>query len=168
MRRLRKDQLVTAARVRAQLVAAFPACFAAKGQPKKPLKIGLHRDLEGRLDGVTQREVRLALDDYCSGWTYLSNMVEGASRVDLAGRPCGIVDAQAAKRCKALILAEKHRQVIKGLLDALNAAHPVVQRAFLAVNLPSGLGSEIQAAKMGARAVLDHVETAIRETEAML
>ena len=85
-----------AAQIRPRLVEAYPNCFAAKGQPKRPLKIGIYHDLKGKLPGVTNRHLHYALCDYVWGPTYQRAMVEGAHRVDLDGFPAGTVSAGEA------------------------------------------------------------------------
>lgn len=84
-------------RMRAKLTELFPRCFAGKRQPKRPLKINIHLDILERQPLLLRRHVRLALADYTGGATYLREMIVGAERIDLDGKPAGIVTAEAAE-----------------------------------------------------------------------
>jgi len=43
----------------------FPRAFSGRGQPRRPLKVGIHADLVATLDGaVRTRELRTALRAY--------------------------------------------------------------------------------------------------------
>lgn len=98
------------AQVRQALHITYPKCFSAKGQQKRPLKIGIHKDLlaDGRdkMPGLSARLIRAGLRDYVSGPLYLRNMLSGAVRIDLDGNPSGIVEeaheAQARRQIAAL------------------------------------------------------------------
>lgn len=98
------------AQVRQALHITYPKCFAAKGQQKRPLKIGIHKDLlaNGRemMPGLSCRLIRAGLRDYVSGPTYLRNMLAGAERIDLDGNPAGVVtedhEVQARRQIAAL------------------------------------------------------------------
>src|SRR5918992_834795 len=85
---------------RALFVKRFPACFAPRGKRKRPLKIGIDRDLAAATD-LPIETIKSALRDYTSGPTYLRGFRVGADRVDLLGRACGNVterDAAYARR----------------------------------------------------------------------
>jgi len=91
---------------RAVLVERFPNCFAAKGLPKRPLKMLIHKDLVRRCKDVPYRALRDALNDYCSGAKYLEAFVDGAMRVDLDGNEVAVLSAEeiakAAERLAAM------------------------------------------------------------------
>lgn len=77
---------------RAALVAAFPACFAAKGQPKRPLAIGIHRAAVDRgVPGLSASQIRRTISEYCRGLRYALAMEAGGPRYDLDGNPAGDV-----------------------------------------------------------------------------
>jgi sRNA-binding protein len=83
----------------ATLVERFPRCFTRE-QPK-PLKIGIDRDIIAEMPGTVetlaaQTDLRLAMRLYTGSPAYLQALVEGATRVDLAGAPAGIVKAPHA------------------------------------------------------------------------
>lgn len=86
--------------VRAAVVHQFPNCFVPKGAPKRPLKIGIGKDLlaAGReaFPGLSVRLIKAFLADYCGGANYHKAMTKGAVRVDLNGSYAGMVDDSAA------------------------------------------------------------------------
>lgn len=60
----------------------WPCAF---NDAREPLKRGIHRDM------LLPEPNHPALRAWCSRQQYLFGMVEGRSRIDLDGRPCGIV-----------------------------------------------------------------------------
>jgi ProP effector len=78
----------------AVLGETFPEAFARRGAERRPLKIGIARDLAER--GVDLDVIRAGLGSYCRSYGYLSAMKAGASRVDLDGSIAGIVTAEEA------------------------------------------------------------------------
>lgn len=95
--RRRKQEIL---QVRAAVVHQFPNCFVPKGAPKRPLKIGIGKDLlaAGRnaFPGLSVRLIKAFLADYCGGANYHKAMTKGAIRVDLNGSFAGMVDDSAA------------------------------------------------------------------------
>ena len=91
---------------RAVLVDTFPKCFAPRRASKLPLAVGIHADIRALLPEIGAGLLAAALIDYTGGPTYLSNVVEGAPRFGLDGKPCGVVTAaqaaHAAERLKLL------------------------------------------------------------------
>lgn len=96
---------------RAALAERFPAAFMPKRcDAKRPLKIGIHRDVVERMKDFPRRIIKLTLDDYCSGPKYTRAMAAGAQRVDLDGNPAGKVtfaDAAFAKAKQAELEARR-------------------------------------------------------------
>ncbi|MDE2426286.1 MAG: ProQ/FinO family protein [Elusimicrobia bacterium] len=93
---------------RALLVDKFPACFKARGEPKRLLKIGISKDIKARYPEMSNRAIASAVGDYVRGPTYLRNFVEGAVRIDLDGNEAGLVTAEqvafaSAKLAKILV-----------------------------------------------------------------
>jgi sRNA-binding protein len=69
----------------------FPKCFTRYPQPRRPLKIGIHKDVCAALAGVASRRIlRQALAAYTSA-AYREQLKPGAVRIDLAGEPAGEV-----------------------------------------------------------------------------
>lgn len=56
-----------AKQVRKELVRRFPACFMPQGHPKRPLKIGIDRDLAERAPDIGPWSRMAALGDYTQG-----------------------------------------------------------------------------------------------------
>ena len=73
----------------------FPQAFTGRGQPRRPLKVGIHADLVTALDGaVRPRDLRNALRAYTSTASYLGVLSAGAARVSLDGSPAGTVTSE--------------------------------------------------------------------------
>jgi ProP effector len=90
---------------RALLHETFPAAFAAKGQPKKPLEIGIAQKIYMQMPEIGFKNLAAALSDYTGGVLYLEACVEGAERVNLAGEPSGVVTALQAAHALARLKA---------------------------------------------------------------
>jgi hypothetical protein len=80
------DEVLAALRI---LIEQFPHCFAWHAH--RPLKIGIHKDLEAR--GIDPRVTRLELRRYCMHIAYQHALVKGAIRIDLDGQPAGTRNA---------------------------------------------------------------------------
>ena len=109
----------------APLFERFPACF--DWADPKPLKIGISDDLlaSGALGaGVGVKALRRMLSGYCARPRYLKTLLEGATRVDLQGRPAGAVSAEDAESARGRMAARKARK--KGL--ATPPASPATDR----------------------------------------
>ena len=104
------------------LVEWFPAAFVGLSEPRRPpLKIGIHLDLIERAP-ISVEEAREALRYYTNGFAYLRALVEGATRVDLAGEPAGAVTADEAAfaklEIKAIYARLRARRKAEGSRDA--------------------------------------------------
>jgi ProP effector len=82
-----------------ELAAAFPAAFALDPTLVRPLKLGIRDDLYAQSD-ISHRRIAAALRSYCNSVNYLAAHTEGAERVDLAGKPAGIVTAAEAEHAR--------------------------------------------------------------------
>jgi ProP effector len=78
-----------------EIVAAFPAAFTLDPALIRPLKLGIRDDLYATSD-ISHRRISAALARYCRSPSYLKVLAEGAVRVDLAGKPAGMVTAAEA------------------------------------------------------------------------
>jgi ProP effector len=103
---------------RAQAIAAaiallaelYPKCFAIYEERRRPLKIGIHQDIQAALDGaITPTELHRALGFYCSNPVYLSQTRTGAGRVDLNGELAGAVTADEEAHAKATLAGIKRK-----------------------------------------------------------
>ena len=92
------------------MVEQYPHLFAAKGQPKKPLKIGLRADLlrRGVIGGdgsfIAKARIKAALRDYCGGARYAHALAAGGARYDLDGQPCGWVIEETMRQARERIV----------------------------------------------------------------
>ena len=73
----------------------WPKCFSLFQDPRRPLKIGIHKDIPDRL--IEPKVLRLAFRLYVNNPGYLNAMRLGAARVDLNGEVAGTVDENDAK-----------------------------------------------------------------------
>ncbi len=92
---------------RAILAVRFPKCFSPQGtsQPKKALKLGIHREIAAACPDLTPSQISDALFDYTRGLKYAQALTAGAPRIDLSGEPDGIVTADYADIVAAKALA---------------------------------------------------------------
>lgn len=86
--------------VRLAMVIQFPNCFVPKGAPKKPLKIGIEKDIRAvarqHFPMLSLRLIRGFLSDYLTGHNYHLACATGAQRVDLDGNIAGFVSESDA------------------------------------------------------------------------
>jgi len=87
----------------ARLAALYPAAFFLVGADRKPLKLGVHRDLAAAR-ALSCRERNLALALYTGSLGYLGNMREGVPRIGLDGEPAGAVTAEEELEAVARVL----------------------------------------------------------------
>ena len=90
----------------ARLAQLYPACFYAARQQRRPLKVGIRRDLVALDLGIGRRELDSALAWYVNGIGYLQSLRVGADRIGLDGAPVGVVsgadEAHAREKLAAL------------------------------------------------------------------
>ena len=123
-----------AAQTLAILAERFPKVFALKGR-RRPLKIGIDRDLASALTDLSRASIKDALRLYAGSPGYRRVLVDGATRVDLAGAPAGVVSAEVAATASAR--AAQRRATPRA--SAAVPAAPVTQTAdaLPAVGAPS-------------------------------
>jgi len=100
------------------LEAAFPACFSVYEARRRPLKVGIRRDLVAVLAAsgtitIAEADLARALTHYTSAKGYLRELKAGWSRIDLGGNPAGVVTADEAERAAmrlSFIEEQKARQ----------------------------------------------------------
>lgn len=88
------------------LVELFPACFDEK--ERRPLKIGIHRDLVAA--GYDKLSIRRSLGFYCRNWRYQKALKAGILRVDLQGRPAGLVTMAEAEHARACLKGQASKK----------------------------------------------------------
>ena len=97
-----------ARQIRPILEERFPLAFVGKGQDKKPLRLGIHRDLAAACLDIPKAHLRIALSDYVNGPRYARCMVEGTPRVALDGSLDGVVTKEHAARARAALEAWRY------------------------------------------------------------
>ena len=117
-----QPKLNSSKEVIAFLAERFPHCFSAEGEAR-PLKIGIFQDLVERVQGensLSKTQLRSALRLYTSSWRYLYGIKAGATRVDLGGHACGVLDEQHVEHArkqleeaKARVQAQREQQRAK-------------------------------------------------------
>ncbi|KAB8313515.1 RNA chaperone ProQ [Erwinia endophytica] len=117
-----QPKLNSSKEVIAFLAERFPQCFIAEGEAR-PLKIGIFQDLVDRVQGemsLSKTQLRSALRLYTSSWRYLYGIKAGATRVDLDGNACGVLDEQHVEHArkqleeaKARVQAQREQQQAK-------------------------------------------------------
>jgi sRNA-binding protein len=95
-----------------QLALVYPKTFFVEQNARRPLAIGIHRELRSDAShGLTDAELRTALHRYCTSPGYLASMIEGTDRVGLDGLAVGSVSAEAvAPAVKIARLSQKSRE----------------------------------------------------------
>lgn len=101
--------------LRTAMVLTFPNCFVPKGCMKRPLKIGIQKDLLDKaraiFPGLSIRHIKGFLADYCGGHNYFVAIRKGSARVGLDGTFCGFVteDEEAYAKLQLKRLKERKR-----------------------------------------------------------
>lgn len=125
-----QPKLNSSKEVIAFLAERFPQCFSAEGEAR-PLKIGIFQDLVERVEGemnLSKTQLRSALRLYTSSWRYLYGIKAGATRVDLDGNPCGVLDEQHVEH------ARKQLEEAKARVQAQRAEQQAKKREAAAAN----------------------------------
>jgi len=97
----------------AQLARLYPACFYVARRERRPLKIGIRRDLAALDLGIGRRALDSALAWYVNGIDYLQSLRVGADRIGLDGAPSGVVSQvdEAHAREKLAVLGARRVNV---------------------------------------------------------
>jgi len=123
--RERRSQAIAAAI--GLLVELYPKAFAIYQERRRPLKLGVHLDLQAALDGViTVPELHRALGFYCSNPSYLGRLREGTPRLDLDGMPAGTVTIDEEALARARLARIKVKKANRAA--AIKAQAPAVKR----------------------------------------
>jgi ProP effector len=129
----------------ALLVATWPKAFSIEFAGRRPLKVGMGKDIaEATKGAITPEELEAAMNLYCRHKSYLKKLREGAERVDLDGNPVGVVtaaQADYARRHIERIDARKSARVrARGLAieAAVLKAKAEAEEATLAAEIAAG------------------------------
>jgi len=91
------------------LCAKFPKAFVRYERRRRPLKIGIHRELQAALgDSVDAKLLKKALRAYVINSYYRRALVAGAKRIDLDGNPAGVVTTEEAS--PAVVRPQRQKQ----------------------------------------------------------
>ncbi len=89
----------------------FPGCFAAPGQSYRvPIKVGIHADIAAALPDLSPVQIGRGLFLYTHDHRYLKAMVAGRPRIDLSGRPSGVVSEVEAESASATLAHRRKKQ----------------------------------------------------------
>jgi ProP effector len=118
------NQAVTAAI--ALLAETFPKCFSVYEGRRRPLKLGIHKNILAAVDGaLTPLELGKALGAYCANRVYLGHTRTGAWRLDLDGNPAGVVTANEEAHAKATLAGIRAKKEAR-TATAKAAAQPAI------------------------------------------
>jgi len=127
--RQRREQAIAA--TIALLAELYPKCFSVYQERRRPLKLGIHLDIQAALDSIiTPAELHQALGYYCSNSAYLSSTRTGTERLDLNGEPAGAVTADEEAHAKLVLARIRTKQ--KARTVAAKAQAPPTKRLSLA------------------------------------
>jgi sRNA-binding protein len=129
IRRHYRDQI---AAVLEALCVKYPNAFQMRQSQRVPLKADIINDLRQRwreLGDVTVDGLIRAVNFYCASIGYLDSLRPGASRVDLAGSPAGVVTGEEAMAAKAEKKAAWTRQAEAKRQEQWNAQVDAVDLA---------------------------------------
>ncbi|WP_052738395.1 ProQ/FinO family protein [Robbsia andropogonis] len=92
-----------------QLQKHFPLAFPKNPEPKKPLKLGISKDLAAQAEtlSLTEPAILEAIKVWCQGSRYWAAMTNGAARVGLDGQPDGTVTPEQAGHARYLAAAAR-------------------------------------------------------------
>lgn len=93
----------------------YPACFYVARHQRRPLKIGIGRELLALDLGIGRRELGSALAWYVNGIGYLQGLRVGADRIGLDGVPAGVVSEADEARSREKLAALGVRRTNEGV-----------------------------------------------------
>jgi len=96
-----------------RLCEIWPRCFFLYQRKRRPLKLGVHRDIAALDDAIAPRQLSSALRYYVGNRFYLAACREGADRIDLDGKPAGKVSAEEAANAAAILAGRNAKRQAK-------------------------------------------------------
>src|SRR5262245_11281494 len=104
----------------------WPKCFSVWQGRRRPLKLGIHLEVQAALDGaITPAELGKALGIYCANQVYLGHTRKGAWRLDIDGKPAGTVTADEEAHAKATLAGIRAKKEAR-TATAKAAAQPAI------------------------------------------
>jgi sRNA-binding protein len=129
----RQKRSQAAAAAIALLAEAFPKTFFVYQEHRHPLKLGIDLDILAALaSAIPPAELHRALGFYCSNPSYLGRLREGTSRLDLDGKPAGVVTADEEALARARLASIKAKKEARAAAAKVQAPAPAVKRLSLA------------------------------------
>ena len=127
------------------LAATWPKAFSVEFAGRKPLKVGISKDIAAATEGaITAEELEAAMNLYCGHKGYLKKLREGAQRVDLDGTPAGVVSAEQAAMARRRIerIDQRHSARVRAhglaIEEAALKAKAEAEEAKLAAEIAAG------------------------------
>jgi sRNA-binding protein len=92
----------------AMLCEKFPHAFVMYEQRRRPLALGIHKEIAAAMPTLTKEQIKTAMRSYVANIAYLRACRAGAARVNLImGHEVGVVMAAEADNSAARIAATK-------------------------------------------------------------
>jgi sRNA-binding protein len=110
------------------LCEKFPACFAMFEQRRKPLALGIHKEIALAMPALTKEQISAAMRAYVGNEFYCRACRAGAPRINLLGHEAGVVTAAEADSAVARLAGirewkkKKKDKAAKAKVEALAAA----------------------------------------------
>jgi sRNA-binding protein len=99
--------MIDARPIIAMLCEKFPACFAMFEQRRRPLALGIQKEIAAAMPTLTKEQISTAMRSYVANEFYCRACREGAARVNLMGHEVGVVTAAEADNAAARIAGIK-------------------------------------------------------------
>jgi ProP effector len=99
--------MIDAHRIIEMLSQKFPACFAVFELRRKPLAIGIHKEIALAMPALTEEQIHAVMRVYVTNAAYLRACREGAPRINLMGHEAGVVTSAEADNCAARLAGIK-------------------------------------------------------------
>lgn len=100
--------------LRRLLVERFPLCFVPRGKTKRPLKVGIRKDIAEALPDVPIETIGAFLHDYTGGARYQRGIALAPHRVDLNGAPAGAIPEQFRRKAERNLAAANAERAAVG------------------------------------------------------
>jgi ProP effector len=82
----------------------FPECFALYEQRRRPLALGIHKEVAAAMPTLTAEQIGAAMRFYVSNEFYCRACRAGAIRINLMGHEAGVVTAAEADHAAARLV----------------------------------------------------------------